>query len=251
MTKHFFFSVCLSCCILPSGLMAGFYEEQANRGFYYFEDFFEKEEEQIPQTPEEATEYLEKEKEKLHQLLCLAIVSPTEENIKKYITEQNKWIASAETFAKKWEHLLLDFPELGEGFTNPITTAGIDIRKQSEEQEKKLLIDTLKENHALLLFAQGGEPFSEEAAKILNHFALVTDWEVQVVSLNNLPLQGFKEVIPSQGKAEKLGIYKTPSFFLFNRSGQMTPVGVGVISVSDLIDNIHTQVKRHLLEDPS
>ena len=239
--------------ICTSGtLIAGFYEESGNQGFYFFEDpkEVEKSQKEKPKTPEEAAEIMAQQREELYKLRCLAILSPSRENVIRYIEEQNRILSLSENFAKDWQYLLLDLPELGDGFANPTTASGIEIRKQTEEASKKSALDLLGEKYFLLLFVNGGDPYSEQAGKIAKQFASIMDWEIRTVSMNGLPLQDFPDFENDKGLSQKYGIKNAPTFLIVNpETKEGFHVGVGALSVSDLIDNIYKQAKRHLLEE--
>lgn len=244
--------VFLSLSILSiAGLHGGFYEESGNQGFYFFEDpkETEKSKQETPQTPEEAAEMIAEQKKELYNLRCLAILSPTTENLTRYISEQNRFIALSEQFAKKWEHLLFDTPDLGSGHFSGTSAVGIEVRRKTEETQKLQTLDALGENYFLLLFAEGGDPYSEEAAKILNQFSTVTHWETRAISINGLPTKAIPNPEKNQGLAEKYHITKAPTFLVINpETREGYPVGVGVLSVLELIDNIYKQAERHQLE---
>lgn len=246
--------VCLIASILCSvePLFAGFYEESGNQGFYFFEDpkELEKSQKEKPKTPEEAAELMAEQREELYKLRCLAILVPSKGNVTRYVEEQNRILSLSENFAKEWQYLLLDLPELGDGFSNPTAASGIEIRKQAEEASKKLSLDALGEKYFLLLFVNGGDPYSEQAGKIVRQFASITDWEIRTVSMNGLPLQDFPDSEKDKGLSQKYGVKNAPAFLIVNpETKEGYSVGVGALSVVDLIDNIYKQTKRYLLEE--
>ena len=246
--------ICFIASFLCKGalLFGGFYEESGNQGFYFFEDpkEVEKSQKEKPKTPEEAAEIMAQQREELYKLRCLAILSPSRENVIRYIEEQNKILSLSENFAKEWQYLLLDLPELGDGFANPLAASGIEVRKKLEETNKKSVLDLLGEKYFLLLFANGGDPYSEQAGKIAKQFSSVTDWEVRTVSMNGLSLQDFTDFEKDKGLSQKYGVKNAPTFLIVNpETKEGFHVGVGALSVSDLIDNIYKQAKRHLLEE--
>ncbi|MCB1073469.1 MAG: conjugal transfer protein TraF [Chlamydiia bacterium] len=246
--------ICFIASFLCKGalLFGGFYEESGNQGFYFFEDpkELEKSQKEKPKTPEEAADIMAQQREELYKLRCLAILSPSKENMIRYIEEQNKILSLSENFAKEWQYLLLDLPGLGDGFANPLAASGIEVRKKLEEANKKSALDLLGEKYFLLLFANGGDPYSEQAGKIAKQFASVTDWEIRTVSMNGLSLQDFPDFEKDKGLSQKYGVKNAPTFLIVNpETKEGFHVGVGALSVVDLIDNIYKQAKRHLLEE--
>lgn len=245
--------VLIFCGLLGFNLaFGGFYEESGNQGFYFFEESQEekKDKKRIPNTPEEAVEIIEEGKKELYELRCLAILNPSKENIERYVERQNKVLALSESFSKQWQYLLLDSPELGSQFDNPTSSSGVEVRKRSEELEKKKTLEKLKEKYFLVLFGEGGNLYSEHAGKIAKQFASISGWEVRAISLNGLALRSFSSVEKDRGISKKYGINNTPTFLMINPvSKQGFFVGSGAISVVELVDNIHIQAKRHFLKD--
>lgn len=248
--KTLLLSLLLITFILSNSIHAGFYEEEEIQGFYFFEDPKMQSTTPKPQTPEEAAEILTEQKKELYSLRCLAILTPTEDNLIRYIQKQNQIIDQASHFAKKWQYLLLDLPELGEGIGASTSTIGIEVHKKAEAAQKLQTLESLQKNFFLLLFAEGEDPYSEAAAHILKQFSTVTHWQVRVVSTNGLPTKAFPNPQKNQGLAEKFGIKKSPTFFIVNpETKEGYPVGIGVLSVPELIEHIYSQAKRHQLEE--
>ena len=80
--------------------------DQKLEGWYYFEDpSISRSEEKL--TPEQADEVILVESRKLKQLLSLALVSPTPENVEHYIRAQRGWIQKSALFSQAWGKLLL------------------------------------------------------------------------------------------------------------------------------------------------
>lgn len=242
----------LAIIFLSTVLSAGFYEEEELRGFYFFEDpkEMEKAQKEDPKTPEEAAELMAEQKEELYKLRCLAILSPTRENLVHYIEEQNKILALSENFAKQWQYILLDMPELGDMISNPMAASGIEVRKKVEDVHRMGVLDALGEEFFLLVFINGEDPYSEQAGKIAKQFSSVANWEVRVVSMNGLPSTSFPNFEKDKGLSLKYGIKQAPAFLIVNpETKEAFPVGVGALSVVELIDNIYLQATRHLLKE--
>ena len=230
-------------------LLANFYEESEIQGFYFFEEGEPQTKEKPPQTPSEAADLIAEAKIELYELRCHALLSPTKENLIAYIRAQNRAITLAQNFSERWQMLLLDAPHLGGGVEAVTSSLAIEIGKEIEEKQKEKLLESLRNNFCLFLFAKGEEIASEEAAKVLHHFHLVTGWEIVVISFNQIPLKSFPNTIIDQGIAKKYAIQHSPSFLMINpETKEGYPVGIGLLSVTDLIDNIVKQAQRYQLE---
>lgn len=222
-----------------------FYDESGEWGFYFFDDpNYEEIRKQVSKDPESVVEKMEEEKAELKTLLYLAVLDPTKANLIAYIKKQNERILRAEEFSNRWQEVLLNFPELGSMI--PTTHSGIQLKKQVEEKEQNKILDSLKQDFFLLLFAKGGDPYGEHAVKVAKMFTSLSGWEMATVSTNELPLQNEPNYFVSPGLAELYKVQNTPSFLIINPETQEGwHVGAGAIAVSDLIENICIQAKAH------
>jgi F plasmid transfer operon protein len=75
-------------------------------GWYYFQ---EEDASRIdPTSPEEAAEVLEAEQRRLKEILSIAVLQPSRENIKIYIAESNRQTARSAQFADAWDRIELE-----------------------------------------------------------------------------------------------------------------------------------------------
>jgi conjugal transfer pilus assembly protein TraF len=75
--------------------------DQKLQGWYYFQD----EAEEAISTPEEAGAVIDSEKDRLKELLSLAILDPTKENVSAYAREQKKWSDQSSLFAQTYSEV--------------------------------------------------------------------------------------------------------------------------------------------------
>ncbi len=214
-------------------------------GWYYFQDK-EQQSEQVPElSPEEAEWILHAEKRKLAQLLSLALLVPTHENVQSYMGAQKKWIDQSGRFAAEWGKVVLDNPLMGEFLKNPTTSYGILAKKEIDLEKRKRLLHDLSKEHFLLFAFQGADRFSKKAAEVVKLFASVNKWKVKAVSLDGLGLEEFPDFEIDKGISALIGIKASPSLFVINPfENSVFPVGAGLVTVSDIEENIETQLGR-------
>ncbi|MCB1115623.1 MAG: conjugal transfer protein TraF [Chlamydiia bacterium] len=218
--------------------------DQKLEGWYYFEDqaktSHEKEETKKPKTPEEAAQIAENEKQKLKALLALALIDPTEENVKNYIIRQQRWMEKSQAFSNRWKSVVLQNPLLGDILENPTSTYGIHARKERKIQNTKQLLKKLSEDHFLLFFFQGKDAFSQKASEMITLFQEENHWKIKAVSLDGEGLPNLPSYEIDQGISKIIGIKSAPSFFVVHpQDNRVHPVGAGLISLSELEENIY------------
>ena len=97
----------LGCIFLVPTMLFGSWYDQKLEGWYYFENQ-QTSQANLSLTPEKADELLVNESLKLKQLLSLAILIPTPENVENYLRNQRRWVLQSSTFAQTWGKTLLN-----------------------------------------------------------------------------------------------------------------------------------------------
>ena len=229
-------------CLLPGIACASWYDQKLE-GWYYFEDpSASPTKEKL--TPQQADTLLAIESKQLKQLLSLALISPTTENVEQYVRAQKKLMQQSSNFAQSWGKILLEHPELGEFLTTPTSTYGILAKRSEDLRQRKELLKTLSQSHFLIFFYKGKDPLAAKAADVAQLFASTNGWKYKAVSLDGVGLSQFQEFEIDKGISKILGVEASPSFYIINPvDNQAFPVGAGMISVSELQANIVTQME--------
>lgn len=172
-------------------------------------------------------------------------MDPTEENVKNYVTRQQKWMEQSQAFSNSWKRVMLRYPFLGDILENPTSTYGIQARKERENLKKRSLLKTLAESHFLLFFFQGKDSFSQKAGEMVSLFLEENHWKIKAVSLDGEGIKSLAEFETDQGISEIMGVKVTPSFFVVNpEENHVHPVGAGLLSLSELEENIFFEFMR-------
>lgn len=233
--------------LIPT-LAFGSWYDQKLEGWYYFQDQQKDQKEQTPSL-EEADNYLATESRKIKQLLSLAIVSPTPENVENYIRTQKQWVQQSSLFAQAWGKVLLEHPELSDIINTPTSSYGTLAKRELSLLQRKNLLRNLSKDYFLLFFFKGADPFSKKAAEVAELFASTNQWNLKSVSLDNLGTSELHHFETDKGISRHFDLQVTPCFYIVNPTdNQALPVGAGMISVSEIEENIENQFKD-LIED--
>ncbi len=218
--------------------------DQKLQGWYYFEDLERKEEEATQITPEDAETLLDAQKKHLHQLLSLALIQPTSENVEKYIREQKQLLNQSNRFAETWGKVLLQHPLLGDFLATPTTNYGVLAMKELELKKKKTILEHLSTQYFLLFFFRGNDPLAEAVAEVVKLFASTNGWKYKAVSLDGKGIPSLAVFEPDQGLSTKVGAQTSPSLYIVDPTHNWVfPVGAGLVSVSEIEQNIITQLE--------
>ncbi|MDX8430184.1 MAG: conjugal transfer protein TraF (plasmid) [Candidatus Algichlamydia australiensis] len=221
--------------------------DQKLEGWYYYENpAKQKAKKQDELTPEKAQKIIEAGKIQLEQLLSKAILDPTTENVEKYMQKQRQWIDQNAKFANTWGRVLLYNPSLGDFLTNPTTSYGINAKREFDLNKRKNLLSHLSKDHFLLFVFKGEEFYSKQAALVAHHFGETNNWKVQGLSLDGESLDIFPSPIIDHGLAKEIYCDTSPAFYVVEPyENKVMPVGAGLISVTQLEQNIEFQCTRN------
>ena len=131
-----------------------------------------------------------------------------------------------------------------------------------EKAEKDAVIDQIKEKYFLLLFAEGGDPYSEIAADVARLIEDEYDLKVRIVVVNEEPLKRTFNELKSEKLPHLFNVNRFPVFFLVNPSSlekkidqtigfESYAVGAGAVTLTELVNNIYKQALHyHLIDQP-
>ena len=147
---------------------------------------------------------MEEGKQHLQELLSLALLMPTKENVQRFAAEQSRWVGQSALFAEKWEE-----------------TA------------------TFPKTDFLLFCFRGQDPSSREGALVAKEFAKTHSWTLKALSLDGQGTDDLDTYEVDRGIGRHLGVETSPSFYVIDvATNQGIQVGEGTISVDELAHNI-------------
>ena len=239
-----------------NNIMASFWDEKA-RGWHWYEDPILEEEvteeekklasdQSQPEKPPTAKEIIAKNKEILEESLAKAILSPTPENVQRYQELQHEMMERSSKFADVWAKSLLYNPNLDHRIQNPESQYAIKLNTARKFENRKKLIKEASKEYGFFYFFGGNCKFCHGFVQILAMFKEKYDWNILSVSMDGKLIPGLEQigkVEVDNGISEKFNVVATPSLFLVHPStGDVIPVGSGMMSLDVLEENIFTQI---------
>ncbi len=197
-----------------------------------------------PAEPPRAAELDEFERiqKRLGELRNIAIISPTEENLKAYIEFQEQQMQRASVFADQWRRTLWANPELKyEG--RPVNATGIASFDASQAVQVRKSLNQLAGTHGLYFFFRSDCPYCHAMAPTLRQLEQTHGIRVIAISLDGGTLPQYPNAITDKGQAAALGVRSVPSFYLASpKARTVHPLGTGVLSLATIEERIYTQV---------
>jgi conjugal transfer pilus assembly protein TraF len=175
----------------------------------------------------------------VEQSRAKAILNPTVQNITHARQMQRLIVAQANLFSEHWMLNLLLHPELDEHLVNPNNSGGRGVYNEQNNLIKEQLISTISQGSGLYYFYKGGEPFSERMAEVVRDFAVRYQMQLVPIAMS----AQFPPLLPNSqidsGQANQMRVKHIPAVFVRNPySKEMMPVAYGLMSQSDLKDNL-------------
>lgn len=178
-------------------------------------------------------------REALDALKDRATMNPSEENVKNYIAAQQFAFDKGSVFADTWRRVVWTNPDLDYSLRRPVNNSAIRTYDTQRDQDEAGQIKTLAKEHGLMFFFRSDCPYCHQLAPTLKMLSRQYGIEILPISLDGGGLPDYPNPKVNAGQARALGVQRVPAVFIASRkTGDMAPIGYGVMSVSEIINRI-------------
>ncbi|THF64931.1 thioredoxin family protein [Pseudothauera nasutitermitis] len=218
------------------------------RGWHFYEDPPREDDKALPPPPAappaetraaelEAFEQLQKA---LEDTRNIAIMRPTEANVRRYMELEARVVARASVFADVARRVAWATPELDPTLHGrPVNAKALEVFEETQRNERSRTVARLGEDHVLFFFYRSDCPYCHAFAPTLEAFQARHGIQVVAVSVDGGPLPGFPAARMDNGISAALEVSQVPAVFLAQPfTGRITPIGFGVLSESQLLERI-------------
>lgn len=183
---------------------------------------------------------LERLRRRVEDLRGIAVMRPTEANVRRYMELEAKVVAQASTFADVAQRVAWTTPELDPSLQGrPVNAKALEVFEARQLGERSRSIAELGRDHVLLFFFRGDCPYCHAFAPTLEAFQGRHGIRVEAVSLDGGALPGFTSARRDNGAATALRVAQVPAIYLAQPfTGRIVPIGFGVLSESQLLERI-------------
>ncbi len=221
---------------------APFYHKKAE-GWFWYEEL--KKESEKRDTKNEAdlladtkltpTEQILMQRKTLEQKLHQAIISPSMENIKSYLTVQRALMNQSQRFAESWQKTLLYYPHLDETRLHPVNQRARHLYLASNESQKNQKLKALAKDYGLFFFFKGSCVYCQAFSETLKHFGEKYGFSLLAISMDGQPLSAFPEFKIDNGLRTSFNINTVPAVVaLHTKTKTIIPLSFKMISLSEL-----------------
>ena len=193
-----------------------------------------------PRKPKELVEF-EALQKRVEDLRNIAIINPSEPNIRNYLDIQNFVIEKASTFADVAQRVIWATPELDPTVTGrPVNAKALEVFDREQAGARTNTVAQLSQTHALFFFFRSDCPYCHQFAPLLRDFEAKFGLKIVPISVDGGGLPEFRNPRVDNGIARTLDVRQVPALFLAEpRGGKITPIGYGVLSESELLERIY------------
>lgn len=195
----------------------------------------------MPPRPPELVEF-ERLQKTLENLRNIAIMRPTEANVRRYMELEMQVVNRASYFADVAQRVAWATPELDPTLQGrPVNAQALEVFDQQQRSDRSTSVETLGRDHVLFFFYRSDCPYCHAFAPTLQAFEARHGIQVVAVSVDGGPMPGFPKARPDNGIATALKVTQVPAVFLAQPfTGKISPIGFGVLSESQLLERIAT-----------
>jgi conjugal transfer pilus assembly protein TraF len=176
----------------------------------------------------------------LEETRNIAIMRPTEANVRRYMELESRVVARASTFADVAQRVAWATPELDPTLQGrPVNAKALEVFEQQQMSQRSESIGALGRDHVLFFFFRGDCPYCHAFAPTLEAFQARHGIKVMAISVDGGAMPGFPDARRDNGIATTLKVSQVPAVYLAQPfTGKITPIGFGVLSEAQLLERI-------------
>jgi conjugal transfer pilus assembly protein TraF len=197
-----------------------------------------------PQRDTRAPELIEFERlqKRLEEFRNIAIIRPTESNVRRYMELEARVVRQASYFSDVAQRVAWSTPDLDMTLQGrPVNARAIEVFDREQVQSRNQSLASLSRTHVLFFFFRSDCPYCHAFAPTLEAFQARHGIQIVPISVDGGGLPNFPQFRRDNGISRTLQVTQVPAVFLAEPfSGKITPIGFGVLSESQLVERIAT-----------
>ncbi len=191
-----------------------------------------------PAAPPEIAAY-ERFKKDMEEARIVAIMTPTAQNLERYIALRTRLVNMSSEFADVGMRVTWANPQYDFTLQRPVTSVGVAAYESTRNETRRETFERLARTSVLYFFFRSDCPYCHAFAPVLHGLAQATGMTIFPVSLDGAGLPDFPAPHLDNGAAAKLNVTTVPALFLAEpANGRIVPVGFGVMAESQLIERL-------------
>lgn len=183
------------------------------------------------------------------EALDTAILYPSAENFRRFMTLQNFWTDRATDFTQTAKLARLKYPELDYNVKRSHYNGTVEARLTEEKKVRSAVIGQVAQRYGLFFFYRGNNAVDNLMAGVIRAFCEDRGITLMAVSVDGKLSDQLPQSRPDSGQAEKMRVTHFPATFLVDpKTHQWQPLAWGFMSHDDL-DRQMVSVLTHFAPD--
>lgn len=183
---------------------------------------------------------LERLQQQLEEVRAIAIINPTEANVRRYMQLEARVYAQASRFSEVAQRVGWSSPEFDPTLQGrPVNARALEVFERTKFESRQRAVAALARDHVLLFFFRSDCPYCHAFAPILDAFRSRYGIGIVAVSVDGGGLAEFPDFRRDNGIATTLNVTQVPALFIAQPfAGRITALGFGVLSDGELLERL-------------
>ena len=184
----------------------------------------------------------ERLQKRLEEYRNIAIMGPTEANVRRYMELEARVVRKASYFSEVAQRVAWSTPDLDMTLQGrPVNARAIEVFDREQAQTRNQSVTALATTHVLFFFFRSDCPYCHAFAPTLEAFQARHGIQIVPISVDGGGLPNFPQFRRDNGISRTLQVTQVPAVYLAEPfTGTITPIGFGVLSESQLLERITT-----------
>lgn len=183
-------------------------------------------------TPSEQKKVLQ---QATREALDTAILYPSAENFRRFMTLQNFWTDRATDFTQTSKLARLKYPELDYNVKRSHYNGSVEARLCEEKKVQSAVISQVAQRYGLFFFYRGNNAVDNLMAGVIRAFCEDRGITLMAISVDGKISDQLPQSCPDSGQAEQMRVTHFPATFLVDpKTHQWQPLAWGFMSHDDL-----------------
>jgi conjugal transfer pilus assembly protein TraF len=176
----------------------------------------------------------------VEEVRAIAIIRPTEANVRRYMELESRVVRNASQFADLAQRIAWANPDLDPSTQGrPVNASALEAYEESQARTRGNTLAALANDHALIFFFRGDCGYCHKMAPLLNAFRQRYGFPLIAVSVDGGSIPSLPMARADNGIVRALKVAQVPAIFLAQPfTGRILPVGFGVLSESQLVERV-------------
>lgn len=171
------------------------------------------------------------------------------EDMRRFLSLQNYWLAESSRFKALFQQTLLAYPQYDYTVTHPMSTQGIQLTDARRQRLHRKRLKELTRNHGFLFFYRGKSAYDQQQIPILLDFCRHYHIGLLPVSVDGVKADALPDTRLDEGQADRLGVRFFPALLLANPATRKAQaVAYGLFTQDSLLIRLN-QVATHFNGD--